>query len=433
MPSGLSMGRLVSIIYSCVHLAAMPWIAYRVIKAGRFRDLLPRFGVGLDVRSQRSVWLHGSSVGEVTLIEPLVKQLERDYPQYKLVITAYTQTGLAAAKLKFPRHLVWPFPFDFRFVIRRFMRQLQPELCVIVESEFWPNFISVLADAEVPIAVLNGKMSLQSYQFHRRTAFVAHALRKVDVIAVQDDSHAERLAALGIAKRRIHVTGNMKYDLVTLSDGRAMRVSLGINPGEIVIIGGSLHAGEDDAVIDAFQHCRHDVAGLQLILVPRYPSDAQAIERKLRKLGMSLVRKSQLDAASAGPAQRASVIVVDTLGELRSLYAAADIAFVGGSLFYRGHNKGGHNLMEPAACGVPVIFGSHNYSFKDVAKRLVAANGGIEVADAESLCSAISGLLGDPGRRRDMGMHARQTVESGRGATARNMLLLKTLLEPGQY
>jgi 3-deoxy-D-manno-octulosonic-acid transferase len=289
--------------------------------------------------------------------------------------------------------------------------------------------LTTLAEHRKPVVIVNAKMSEKSLRLHARTGFVAQALRRVTAIGVQSVEHETRLRALGVDPGRIEVTGNMKYDLVAAPQARddARRARLGLAPTETVIIGGSLHEGEDESLIAASAPLIARHSGTRLIIVPRYPQKASQVADNLEAHGLAYTLKSELDRGGGGLA-RDQVLVVDTLGELRELYRIADIAFVGGSLFFRGSNKGGHNLMEPAICGVPVVFGPYNFSFRETAEDLISADAGIEVDGTDALSRALSTLAEDRELRRTMGERARDLVLAGRGATARNFALLERAL-----
>jgi len=275
-------------------------------------------------------------------------------------------------------------------------------------------------------------MSAKSFELHVRTGLIPRALRKLDLLAAQTDEHAERLRALGVEARRVHVTGNMKYDLAhaaaSADEALALRRALGYGEHDVVIIGGSLHEGEDEALLAAFAAARERCRETALVIVPRYPADAETIAERVRAFGFTATRKTALDARTAPAPGRNGVLVVDTVGELGRLYAIADLAFVGGSLFFRGANKGGHNLMEPAILAVPVLFGPYNFSFKETVDDLLAARAGTLVRDAAELTAALVTLVSDRDARRDLGRRAREVVVTRQGATARNYALLAELL-----
>lgn len=422
---------LIDFLYLVACIVLSPWLVYRLCTAGR-RDFALRFGFGLRGHLVSSVWLHGSSAGEVAVLRPLVATLERDHPDVPLVISAFTATGLATARKLYPRHRVVPLPVDLSFVVARYLRCFNPRLLVVAESEFWPNLLRIAHDRGVPAALVNGKMSAKSYRMHRRTRLVPHVLKKFALLAVQTEEHAQRLRALGVAAARLHVTGNMKYDLApptaSGASGEMLRASLGYARGDVVVIGGSLHDREDTALLDAYAAARLQHAGTALVIVPRYPADADAVEQRARARGFAVTRKTAVDAGTASAPGRDGVLVVDTVGELGRLYAIADLAFVGGSLFFRGVNKGGHNLMEPAVLGVPVLFGPYNFSFKETVDDLLAADAGKLVRDAAELRAAVVALVADRDQRRALGLRAQRVVDAGRGATARNYALLRELL-----
>ena len=429
------MGLFLDFAYLAAGVALSPWLLYRWLASPARGQVAMRFGTRLGAPLADSIWLHGASAGEVSLLKPLVAQLERDFPATPLVISAVTYTGLAAARKLYARHRVVPFPFDLSFVVRRCLGHFDPRLVIIVESELWPNFIAAAHARGTPVAVVNGKMSAKSQRTHMRFPVIPRALRRIDLLAVQTEEHAERFRSLGVDAGRIRVTGNMKYDLAPPAVGgdlrAAVRTALRFQPDDVVIIGGSLHVQEDEALLDAYVAARAANERAALVVVPRYPADAPLTEQHARARGFQAVRKSAVDSGAAAAPGRDGVLVVDTVGELGKLYAAADVAFVGGSLFFRGSNKGGHNLMEPAVLAVPVLFGPYNFSFKETVDDLLAASAGRLVRDAAELRSNVVELVGDERARRELGERARHVVRAGAGATARNYALLTKLLGDG--
>lgn len=436
------MGLALDLAYLAVCVVLSPWILYRFVAGPSRRELAMRFGLGLGEPLAASIWLHGSSAGEVSLLKPLVALLERDHPEIPLVITGFTSTGLAAARKLYGRHRVLPLPFDLSFVVRRFLRRLDPRLVIIVESELWPNLIRGARRHGARVAVVNGKMSAKSFGTHARLGVMRRVLPHIDLLAVQTAEHAERLVSLGAPADRVRVTGNMKYDLTRGAEPgdagsarRELRRELGYAEDDVVIIGGSLHEREDEALLDAFARARAATERAALIVVPRYPKESADVERHARERGFDTVLKSALAGGPRPPPGRASVLIVDTVGELGRLYGAADLAFVGGSLFFRGANKGGHNLMEPAILAVPVLFGPYNFSFKETVEDLLAADAGLLVRDERELAARVAELAVDEARRRDLGAAAQRVVRAGQGATARNYELLREWLyvqRPGQ-
>jgi len=434
-------------LYLLGGLLASPWLLWRRIRNGGGT------GNSADVPDanlpEGAVWLHGASVGEVTLIRPLIELFERMRPGLPLIISSHTVTGVESARKAYPAHQAFRLPFDWSWRQRRLMSRLRPCLLVVVESDFWPNHLLAAGRAGVPVAVINAKLSERSLRLHRLSRIVPRALAAVAGIAAQTEEHAARFRALGLPAEHIAVTGNMKYDLTADSADADQRLELrrrlGIAADSLVVIGGSLHPGEDRELLAACAAVAKRGQEIRLIIVPRYPDQAASIIASIRGEGFAAVAKSALDLHARGGASNANsaagdgsaaasgagatVIVVDTLGELRSLYAAADVAFVGGSLFYRGSNKGGHNVMEPAILGLPVIVGPHNFSFRETVADLKAADALVEVRDREGLTRALELLVASPERRAAMGRRARAVVISGQGASAKNLALLLPLID----
>ena len=426
-----SMGLILDFGYLLGVLAALPWIVYRISVRGDWRSLPQRLGFRLPPPVRGSIWLHGSSAGEISLLRPLVGRLREDFPAVPIVVSAYSSTGYAAAQRNFPAARVVFFPVDLSFVVRRFLRRFDPRLVVIVESDFWPNFLLATRARSIPVAVINGKISPRSYRIHSRTRLIPLLLRRMPLVAVQSDEHAARYRGLGVPAEGVAVTGNMKYDL-TDSEGPSAaesRQALGYTSQDVVIIGGSLRDRENDIVAECYRSLAGAHPGAALIVAPRYPAEAPRIQAVLEGMGLPVVLKSRVNAGRGRPPGGGGVLLVDTVGELRFLYAAADIAFVGGSLFDRGANKGGHNVIEPAIQGIPVLFGPCQFSFRDTVEDLLAAEAGVRVSDAAELGAALAALVTDAGGRRAMGRRAREVVLRHQGATARNYALLAPFLE----
>lgn len=425
------MGLILDFGYLLGVLAGMPWFLYRITVRGDWRSIPRRLGFGQPPPARGSIWLHGSSAGEISLLRPLIRRLAADYPAAPVVISAYSSTGFAAAQKNYPDARVIFFPLDLSFIVRRFLRRYDPRLVVIVESDFWPNFLRAARVRAVPVTVINGKMSERTCRIHARTHLVPRLLRRVPLIAVQSDAHASRFRRLGVPETRVAVTGNMKYDL-SVSDGPPsadLRRRLNYTPQDVVIIGGSLRDGENRVMADCYRALTQGRSRVGLIMVPRYPIDAARIQSELEARALKVIRKSDVDAGQASAPGCGGVLLVDTVGELRTLYGVADIAYVGGSLFARGSNRGGHNVIEPAMQGIPVLFGPHHFSFSDTVEDLLTAEAGIQVSDAAELRRALEGLLSDGEIRRRMGHRAREAILRSQGATGRNYGLLAPYLE----
>ncbi len=425
---------VVDLAWLLIALVTSPWWLYRLVKTGEWRHLQARFGRRPPPAGPSGIWLHGSSVGEITLLRPLIAVLEREMPDVPLTISAFTSTGVAAARKAWPHHNVMVLPFDFSFTVRRAFDRIAPGLIVIAESDFWPNLLLAAESRSVPVVVVNARVSERSARRLAMTRIVPRVLRRNAVLLTQNAEFRERFLGLGIPAQRVAATGNMKYDqTVPVRDATrdGLRAALGYSDDDLVVIGGSLHHGEDAVVLEAFRAVQAQHPNLRLIIVPRYPADADRVVAGVRSHNIPAVLRSELDAGQSAPP--GWVLIVDTLGELARMYTLADIAFVGGSLFYRGSNKGGHNFMEPAVAGIPVLFGPWNYSFRDTVADLLAAGGALEVRDADTLAGALTMLAADAEKRRAMGAAAKQVVLRGQGATRRNFeVISEQLAEPGE-
>jgi len=425
-------GYLIDLFYLLSAIVASPWFVYRLVARGDWPLLRARFRAPLGEATRGAIWLHGSSAGEIALLVPVVKWLEGHQPATPIVISAYSSSGIAAARKAFVGHHVMVFPFDLSFVMRRVFRALDPRLVVVVESEFWPNFLACAHRRRVPVALINGKISERSRRAFLRINAVTRLIRELAMLGVQSDVHALRFRSLQVPSERIHVTGNMKYDLAkppaSATEAGERRAGLGLGQSEVVIIGGSVHEREDEALIMSFVAIRREHSDARLIIVPRYPADARRVSQLLQKVGLEPILRSVTKAQAKAMRSRDAVLVVDTIGELRAMYGVADIAFVGGSLFFRGGSKGGHNLMEPAVYGIPVLFGPHHSSFAETASVLENSGGGIEVADERALTISLHQLIDDDAERHRRGQAAARAIALRSGATQKNLDLLAALL-----
>ncbi len=426
---------ILDIAYLLAFILLSPlWLLLLLIKPAFRAGIRDRFAPRSSGEPSRAaVWLHGSSAGEVDLLRPLVARIEEQYPDIGIVVSAFAVSGYTFARKTFPDHRVIYFPVDLSFVIRRFLRAVHPVLIVVVESEFWPNFFAVAEKSNIPLCVLNGKMSAKSFRSHRITRLIPWALRKATLFAVQADDHAERLRGLGVPADSIHVTGNMKYDLSDAANGteerRKLRSHYGLEDDMPVWIGGSIHRGEDEALAWAQNRLVESGYESQLVIVPRYPAETDVMVNVFRSHGLTAVRKTELgDNPGTVFGDARSVLLVDTMGDLKRYYAMSDVAYVGGSLHYRGSNKGGHNLMEPAILGIAPMFGPYNFSFRETVRALLGGGAGLQVGDQEEIYRALKRFLENPGTAAEMGARARQVILGNRGATELNFSLIEAYI-----
>jgi 3-deoxy-D-manno-octulosonic-acid transferase len=422
---------LLHLFYDATWLAAIvlasPWWLARALVDRRFARMaaqrvtlgLPRLRGGARPR----VLVHGVSVGEVKGAAPLVRALEQRFPGVDVVVSASTDTGVEIARRTFPEHVVVRFPLDPSWWVKRFLRRLDPAAVVLIELEIWPNFLRHCNRRGLPIAVANGRITDRSFLRYDVFKSALPQFNRISFYGVQLEEYAERFRRLGGAPERVVVTGNLKADGLGERAGReqgraadALRALLDLEPGRPTFVAGSTHGDEERSVLAAWS------AGLpaaRLVLVPRHPPRADEVAAAVRERGFAVQRLTELRAGAR--ADRAAVVLVDTIGELETLYALADLVFVGGSLVERG----GQNVLEPAALGRAVLHGPHMDNFRQEAALLAAAGASRAVADADELARALAELAADPARRGAMGEAGRAAVASQAGATARTLALLE--------
>ena len=372
------------------------------------------------------MWIHAVSVGEVQAAAPIVKVLKNRFPGETIVVTSTTPTGAARISKAFGGAVVHRyFPFDLPGAMARFLDRVEPRVAIIMETEIWPNLLAQCRVRGVPVVLANVRLSERSVAGYRRfRRLFAPALGGVAAIAVQSDEDARRIASIGARPAVINVTGSTKFDVPILASLReeaaALRRTWGLSRG--IWIAASTHEGEEDQVFDAFEQVLDRLPGSLLVLVPRHPERFKEAAALARRRGFSPVMRSRRTADCSG----AQVFIGDSMGELPLFYAAADVAFVGGSLV----ESGGHNMLEPAALGLPVLFGPNVFNFAEISRRLVEAGGAETVSDSASLGRAVIGYLSDADLRHTTGGKGRAFVESNRGAGDHVLAMISAYLGP---
>jgi 3-deoxy-D-manno-octulosonic-acid transferase len=410
------------------YLLAPVWLVALALRgfrdASHWEGFRERLGFGKPVRGGPSIWVHAVSVGEVQAALPLVNALLGKFPDRPLVVTTGTATGRARARAAFGSRVeVRYVPIDLPGAVRRFFQRVNPSLAVILETEIWPNLYHRCGRLGVPLVLASARISPRSVKGYRRlVGLFRQALSHGIFIAAQSVQDAQRFCSIGASAERTHVVGNIKFDFTLPpnieSQGATLRRMLGMD--RPVWVAGSTHAKEEDAVIAAHRLVRTRYAQALLVLVPRHPPRFAEVAASLRDQGVNFVSRSSGAAANGST----EVYLVDRLGELLAFYAAADVAFVGGSLV----PIGGHNLLEPAALGLPVLAGPNNFNSADVARLLVECGAVRIVDDATSLADAVGELLANPSARTAMGANGRKAIEDNRGAVGRLMAFLAPLL-----
>jgi 3-deoxy-D-manno-octulosonic-acid transferase len=371
----------------------------------------------------KCIWIHAVSVGEVLAISELARALRSDLSDHRVVISTTTDTAQKLAASRFGSENVFYFPLDFAFAVRRWFAVLKPDLVILGETEFWPNFLRVAAEHEAKVAVVNARISDRSFRGYRRwRALLSRVLRSVDVFLAQTPEDARRLIEIGAPEERVRVTGNLKFDVPApraCDIVSQLRTGLENSHAGPILVCGSTVAGEEGMLVRAFDEVAKRHPKAVMLLAPRHPERFEEVTRLLATGAVPFRKRS----AWQGEPLNGSILLVDSIGELAGLYALADIAFVGGSLV-RG---GGHNIIEPAQHSVPVLVGEHTENFRDIV-NFFRDRDAVRVVTPEQLGATFLALLAADGERRKLGQRAADVVESQRGATRRTLNELKTLM-----
>lgn len=444
-----------SVLMGVAAVVLTPYWVVQALRHGKYlRNLRERLGLqyptlqGLSLARERAIWIHAVSVGEVLAGLALARRLKKQYPARPLVISTTTMTGQALAREKaaFADAVIY-FPLDWAFCVRRALKAVRPALVIVLETEIWPNFLREAARREVPAIFVSARISDRSFARYRRyfrwagfylKPLLQSALGNAAAFLAQSEKDAERLRALGAPAGRVRVSGNLKYDMelpaptpvsLWLAEEAKAR---GRSP---VIVAGSVVATEEPLALIAFGTLQGEYPKALLVLAPRKPERFEAAAEFITDAHQKFVRRSQLgiaapaqgtetSARNGAMADDVSVILLDSIGELASLYGVADGAFVGGSLV----PSGGHNILEPAAFGKVAVFGPSMENFAEVAARFVSADAAIQVTSPEDAGVAWIELMRNPERMRRMGDAARRLVEESRGATGRAMEVIAAQL-----
>lgn len=418
---------LYSVLLRLGLVAYLPSFLTRRRRAGYGHDLAQRLGrLGDGLPAEPRCWVHAVSVGESAAAVPLVEAIHRRWPELGIVVSTITPTGARIVRDRLAGTAAHRyFPLDLPAPVRRALDAARPRFFIAIETELWPNFLRALARRRIPSMIANGRISDRSFRRYLRVRWLMRrVLADVTVFAMQSEEDARRILALGAPPSRVVVTGNLKSDLVPEAEAvdAAWRERLGLGATDRLWIAGSTHRGEEAIVLDAFRRTRERAPGLRLLLAPRHPERAGEVEELIRERGLVPVRRSRLADGGAPDA----VVILDTVGELAALYGLAEIVFVGGSLV----PIGGHNVLEPAMRGKPVLYGPHTSNFRDGAERLQRSGGGIVVKDGLELERELSLLLEDRDLARRTGDAARAAFAGRQGAVHATLELIARHLWP---
>ncbi|MCC7124856.1 MAG: 3-deoxy-D-manno-octulosonic acid transferase [Acidobacteria bacterium] len=424
-------------LYSVLALAAVaiasPWFVYQALRyrkyVGSFSQRLGYLPVSFNVDGDRSIWIHAVSVGEVLTARPLIADLRKRYPELRLFLSTTTMAGQQLARRSVrDADAVFYFPFDVGFVVRRTLDLVKPRLFLMVETEIWPVLLRECQARGVRTAIVNGRLSSRSFPRYRLIRpFMRRVLGDIDRFCVQSEESGRRFIELGADPARVSVTGSLKFDSLgtpgtTRGRDRVLRY-FRVAPSRPVIVAGSTMRGEEGHVLRAFRRVRATTPNALLLIAPRHPERFDEVEQICREDGWKTARRTDL-AIDAEP--RADIVVIDTIGELAALYQLGTVVFVGGSLV----PTGGHNVLEPAVFGKPIIVGPHMDNFREIADACVAAGAIVRLDEPRQFEGVVVDLLSDPVQRARLGAAARALVEANRGAKDKTMAVIEALVQP---
>lgn len=411
----------------------MPFVLWRLWRRGRTEPgyrlhVGERLSLGSGVQAEAGcIWVHAVSVGETRAAQPLIDALLASSGSIQILLTHMTPTGRETGRSLFSAHgsrVVQAYlPYDTGLLMRRFLRRHRPVLCVLMETEVWPNLVAACRQSDIPVALVNARLSERSLRKGQRyAALLRPATEALSVVAAQSEADAQRIRQMGA--NAVTVTGSMKFDIAppaaSIETGRQLRAMFGARP---VLVCGCTRDGEETLILDAFLATSKPRP--LLVMVPRHPQRFDEVQRLIEARGLRLERRSMLTGAPGALATDTEIVLGDTMGEMFAYYACADVAFVGGSLA----ELGGHNIIEPCAVGCPTLVGPHTFNFLDITDDAIAAGAVIRVPDASALLKEASRLLSDQETRDRVAASASQFAALHRGATAKTLACLQSLQE----
>ncbi|MGB8011470.1 MAG: 3-deoxy-D-manno-octulosonic acid transferase [Terriglobales bacterium] len=413
-------------------LLTLPYWLLQMMRHGKYRaGLRQRLGAVppalAQAKSQPTIWIHAVSVGEVVAASAVVEALKQKFPNHRILVSTTTSTGQKLAAQRFSPDNVFYFPLDFALAIRPYLQALRPKLVVVAETEFWPNFLRLAKRSGAQIAIINCRISDRSLPGYNRLrrwfpGLLAKTLKSVDIFLAQTDEDRQRLIEIGAAPSKITVAGNLKFDVAPPPSPTivaSLRESLGQSEADPILVCGSTLEDEEGSLLSAFRNILAHHPKAVMILAPRHPERFDVVAELVEKLGFRMWRRSLW----SGESLAGGVFLVDNIGELAALYSLATVAFVGGSLVPRG----GHNILEPALYGVPIVTGNHYENFRDVVNFFATRNA-VRIVGLAELPLVFMELIDNAGERATLGRNALAALDSQRGATARTVAALLQLM-----
>ena len=417
---------LYSLLLACAALLSLPWWLLQMLRLGKYRaGFKERLGfvpARLRTASPGSIWVHAVSVGEVLAVSGLIAELKNAQPDAQILVSTTTATGQRLARERFGEAQCFFMPVDLGFAVRAYLNALQPKMLILAETEFWPNLLHLARKRGTAIATVNARISDRSFpRYHRFHWFFRRVLANIDLFLAQTTADADRLRAIGAPTERVQISGNLKFDIRQPSAAKiADELRAAIPRSSPVIVCGSTAEGEEEPVLQAFKQLQRQFPSAVMILAPRHPERFDKVANLIASFDIAFVRRSSWAAACP---ITGGVFLLDSVGELASIYTLADIAFVGGSLV----PTGGHNILEPAQYGAAIVVGPHTFNFREIVS--IFQNGGaLRLVTAEALADVLLELLSNPEQRQRLGQRAKTLFAQHAGATQRTLHALSPLL-----
>ncbi len=418
--------------YTIIFYLLLPFILLRLwIKNRKLPNGLQfwheRLGFNLRPYSQGGIWVHAVSVGESLIAIPLIKLIQQRYPTLPITVTTGTVTGAERIRVGLKNITQLYFPYDLPWILRKFFKALQPKLLILLETELWPNLLETCQLYQVPVALVNARLSERSARSYRRILPITQKMLKgINIIAAQFQADADRFINLGFPAERLHITGSIKFDL-TLPlqlDEQAQRWRNLWGKNRPVWIAASTHPGEEELILQAFTEARRSHPDLLLVSIPRHVDRAQQLQQLYSSIYKVAKRSDYNEKNENSEMNTVDIFIGDTMGELLIFYAAADLAFIGGSLVERG----GQNPLEPAAIGLPILSGPYTFNFATITEQLEQRNAEIKVNNVTELAEQVTCLLSNPQQCQQMGKEAKKFITENKGSVLKQMQLIENLL-----
>jgi 3-deoxy-D-manno-octulosonic-acid transferase len=429
------------IIFDSIYLTASvlgaPYMLFKMLTSERHRSgLYQRFGIVSERASKKpGIWIHGASVGEIITAKSIVEKIDREFPEWETFISTTTNTGYSVAKQNFSGKPVFYFPVDLSWITRKVLRRIRPSCIILIELEIWPNFLVSVYEENIPLIIVNGRISNKSFKAYRiisriSGAFYNSLTNKMNTYCARTELDAQRFRDLGISSEQVFVTGTMKYDNIPTHINENSKNELAdlfrIKDNDLVLIGGSTHEGEEEILLRIFERLSKTYPNLRLIIAPRHIERIKDVSRLIEKMGFFPLLKTEIEESNyKWQNAKKEIILIDTVGDLGKIYSLSSFVFVGKSLV----PSGGQNMMEPAGLGKPVIFGPHTFNFKEEVDLLLRNEAAKMIETEDELCEAIEFFIKNPEAAKEMGLRAQGVVSEKRGATEKNMDIIREILK----